>query len=404
MLLSSQIRFASERDDVEAIPQNHVKLPSAPQRTDAGRAADINRVAILHSRLSGYLSACWHALKERADVELLVMRYPAAENAPFSDRHFTWIDHLCDGRSLSRQEIQDKVNRFDPDVLLVSGWFDRNYLAVARHLRSQGVPVIAGCDAQWTGSVRQQLGRLVAPWYLHTAIDVMWVAGERQRQLAERFGYTSARCWEGYYACDWKRFAEVYEPARARPKAFLFVGRYIPMKGLDSLISAYRQYRSMAKDPWSLVCAGAGELSSLLQETPGAVNKGFVQPDELPGLMRDGGVFVLPSRREPWGVVVQEAAAAGLPILCSTASGAGVHLVQHGYNGFTFEPEDVDHLALLMMRMSSLDVERRGAMGQASHRLSKQFTPQRWAHTLVQGLAHWKERIHAEIEYVEVND
>ncbi len=349
----------------------------------------MKRIVLLHSRLSGYIAACLRALKAQTGAELLVVRYPPAENAPFDDRHFAWIDALSDGRTMTRAEIQAAVDRFDPDAALMSGWFDANYLAVARRLRRRGVPVIAGCDAQWTGSLRQQMGRVVAPWYLHTAIDVLWVSGERQRALARRFGYTGRRCWDGYYACDWDRFAAVFAPDTTAPKAFLFVGRYVPVKGLDTLVAAYRRYRTMAADPWPLVCAGAGALGGRLEGVPGVEDRGFVQPDALPALMREAGAFVLPSRREPWGVVVQEAAAAGLPILCSTASGASVHLVRDGYNGFVFEPEDAAHLARLMLRMSTLEAERRAAMARASHALSKQYTPARWARTLVAGLAEW---------------
>ncbi len=347
------------------------------------------RVAVLFSRLSGYMAACLRALKERTGGEMLVVRHAPAANAPFDDRHFAWIDHLYDRHALEREEILAKVRAFAPDAVFMAGWFDRDYLAVARTLRKDGVPVVAGCDTQWTGSLRQRVGRLIAPRHLHTAIDVLWVSGERQRQLAQRLGYTGARCWHGVYACDWSRFDAVYEPAEERPRAFLFVGRYIPIKGLDTLIAAYRRYREKASEPWALHCAGTGELASMLEGLPGVTNLGFVQPDRLPRLFAEAGAFILPSRREPWGVVVQEATAAGLPVLCSTASGASVHLVQDGYNGYLFEPGDRDHLARLMQRLDEATEEERSAMGRASHALSRQFTPERWAETFVRGVEEW---------------
>ncbi|WP_457653578.1 glycosyltransferase family 4 protein [Rhodocaloribacter sp.] len=345
------------------------------------------RVAVLFSRLSGYMAACLRALKERTGGEMLVIRHAPAANAPFDDRHFAWIDHLYDRHVLGREEILSKVQTFAPDAVFMAGWFDRDYLAVARRLRQDGVPVVAGCDTQWTGSLRQRVGRLIAPRHLHTAIDVLWVSGERQRQLAQRLGYTGARCWHGVYACDWSRFDAVYDPATSRPKTFLFVGRYIPIKGLDTLIAAYRRYRRQASEPWALHCAGTGELASTLEGQPGVTDLGFVQPDRLPQLFAEAGAFILPSRREPWGVVVQEATAAGLPVLCSTASGAAVHLVQDGYNGFLFEPGDASYLARLMQRIDDASEEERSEMGRASHALSRQFTPERWAETFVRGLA-----------------
>lgn len=348
------------------------------------------RVAVLFSRLSGYMAACLRALKERTGGEMLVIRHAPAANAPFDDRHFAWIDHLYDRHTLGREEILAKVRAFAPDAVFMAGWFDRDYLAVARALREDKIPVIAGCDTQWTGSVRQRVASVIAPWYLHSAIDALWVSGERQRQLAQRLGYTGTRCLHGVYACDWSRFDAVCEPATERPRTFLFVGRYIPIKGLDTLIEAYRRYREEASEPWALQCAGTGELAPMLEGGPGVANLGFVQPDRLPQLMAEAGAFILPSRREPWGVVVQEAATAGLPVLCSTASGASVHLVQDGYNGFLFEPGDVDHLARLMLRIDEASEEERREMGRASHALSRQFTPERWAETFMQGLADLK--------------
>jgi glycosyltransferase involved in cell wall biosynthesis len=348
------------------------------------------RVAVLFSRLSGYMAACLRALKERTGGEMLVIRHAPAANAPFDDRHFAWIDRLYDRHALERDEILAEVRAFAPEAVFMAGWFDRDYLAVARRLRQDGVPVVAGCDTQWTGSFRQRVGRLIAPRHLHTAIDVLWVSGERQRQLAQRLGYKGPRCWSGYYACDWGRFDAVYDPASLRPKAFLFVGRYIPIKGLDTLIAAYRRYRQQASEPWALKCAGTGELASTLEGLPGVTDLGFVQPDRLPQLFVEAGAFILPSRREPWGVVVQEATTAGLPVLCSTASGAAVHLVQDGYNGFLFDPGDANHLARLMQRIDEASEEERREMGRASHALSRQFTPERWAETFVRGLDEWR--------------
>jgi glycosyltransferase involved in cell wall biosynthesis len=361
------------------------RSPGASDRQAEHREGP-SRIVVLYARLSGYVAACLRALKAHTGAELLIVRHPPADNAPFDDRHFAWADHLYDRTAHSTEDLQGIVAEFDPDAALMSGWFDRGYLSVTRHLRRRGVPVIAGCDTQWTGSLRQQVGRLIAPWYLHSAIDVLWVAGERQRQFARRLGYRGARCLEGCYACDWPRFAAAFDPATDGPKSFLFVGRYMRRKGIDTLLAAYRRYRRRIDHPWPLICAGTGEEADLLQDAKGVSDRGFIQPDRLPDLMREGGTFILPSRIEPWGVVVQEAAAAGLPLLCSTASGASVHLVREGFNGFTFEPSDTGHLARLMERVTQMRSAERAAMRRASHALSKQYTPERWAATFVRGV------------------
>jgi glycosyltransferase involved in cell wall biosynthesis len=234
---------------------------------------------------------------------------------------------------------------------------------------------------------KQQVARFISPWYLHSAIDVLWVSGERQRQFAHRLGYTGDCCWSGWYACNWPEFAQVHRKQTSEAAcAFLFVGKYSSEKGIDVLVEAYRQYRRQHPTPWKLVCAGKGELRPMLDDEPGIEDRGFVQPDRLPGVLRDATAFVLPSRREPWGVVLQEAAAAGKPLICSEECGAGVHLVQDGYNGYTFETESAEHLARCMTRLSGKKKENLSAMSNRSHQLSKQFTPSRWADTLIGGI------------------
>jgi len=340
----------------------------------------VERIAVLYSRLSGYTAACFKALKEHFDVELLVYRWPSAQEAPFDSRHFDFIDVLRIKEEQSADEIAAHVRAFNPQGILMSGWMDGEYLKAARRLRKHGIPVVAGCDTQWKGSPRQRVAQLIARWYLHSAIDALWVAGERQRQFAARLGFKGERCWSGYYSCDWPRFAAAKSESERKP-AFLFVGRYVEAKGIDLLVDAYRRYRADTSEPWDLVCAGAGPLEGLLDEEEGIINKGFVQPEALPDLMREAGAFVLPSQDEPWGVVIHEAAASGLPLLCSDACGAAVHLLQDGYNGWKFETGNVSHLKACMAQLSKLCSTALHNMGQRSHQLSKQYTPRQWSIT-----------------------
>ena len=140
------------------------------------------------------------------------------------------------------------------------------------------------------------------------------------------------------------------------------------------------------KNAWPLVCAGKGELAPLLADA-GADERGFVQPERLPELMHQASAFVLPSLFEPWGVVAQEAAACRLPLIVSGACGAGVHLVRESYNGFVTEPGDPKSLAVALIRMHKLSEVERQEFGSRSFELSKQYTPERWARILREGLA-----------------
>jgi glycosyltransferase involved in cell wall biosynthesis len=375
------------------------------------------RLALLHTRLSGYLAACLRELKRRGDAELLIHAYPPAGDAPFDPGVFADLGEVRNRREHADDAILRAVLDFGPDAVLVSGWGDKGYLKICRELRRRGIAVIAGCDTQWTGGLRQHVASWIAPWHLHKAIDVLWVTGERQAVLGRALGFSGDRLWDGYYACDWARFATPSRPSGAcgasvvrRPSSvvgeqpsagnnpahddgqttndegtFLYVGRYVPEKGIDTLAEAYGRYRERVDEPWKLVCAGSGPLGETLVAA-GAEDRGFVQPRDLPGLMHEAGAFVLPSRFEPWGVVVHEAAASGLPLICSDACGAAVHLLRDRFNGFLFPAGDAAALAERMVALHELSDARRVAFAEASFELSKQYTPARWTETLLAAL------------------
>ncbi|TRZ88388.1 MAG: glycosyltransferase [Methanosarcinales archaeon] len=350
----------------------------------------IKRIAFLYTRVSGYTSACLKALKEIYSVKILLYRWPESGNAPFNKKlvDFADINHIRNNQRSA--EVINALEQFNPQAIYISGWTDKGYMKAARNFKRQGVPVVSGMDRQWNGALRQRIACLIARWYLHPAIDVLWVPGERQRAFAKKLGYTGNRCWSGMYACDWEKFASVKKKgSENHPPFFLYVGRYVDVKGIDLLVMAYKYYREKVENPWPLVCAGTGPQKSLLQNQVGIEDRGFIQPNNLPDLMGEAAAFVLPSRKEPWGVVVQEAAASGLPIICSKASGAGVHLVQDGYNGFVVENGNTDHLAEKMIQLHSLSAEQLTLWGERSHELSRQFTPQRWAETLISGIETW---------------
>lgn len=269
------------------------------------------KIAILYTSLSGYMTACLEAYRRQTGARLLVFARPSGGNAPFSTNTFSRLGEIVDRTQLGAEQMQEQIEAFEPEAILVSGWIDPAYNRICRRLKAEGVPVIAGCDTQWKGSLRQRLAGLAAPWHVHRFIEVLWVTGERQRQLGRALGFHGERCWDGFYACDWEQFARKKpDVPSARPHSFLFVGRYVEGKGIRDLAAAYRIYRAEVKDAWSLVCAGKGDLAPVLAEA-GANDHGFVQPERLPDLMHEAAAFVLPSLFEPWGVVLQKRRRAG---------------------------------------------------------------------------------------------
>ena len=353
------------------------------------RPARPPRGAFLYSEPSPSMVACWRELKSRYDAEIFIIHWSTNPVAPFV-MTFEALGRAIPREGLTQADIAREVASFGPDAVFISGWADRAYMATAAHCKRKGIPVILGLDTQWTGSLKQRLGCATARWWLHPAVNIIWTPGERQAQLAVHLGYRGANCWYGVYSCDWDAFSNGHVAEGPRLPSFLYVGRYVEEKGISDLIAAYVKYRSMTRNPWPLYCAGTGPLKHLLTGVAGVTDLGFIDPEHLPAVMRRyGGVFVLPSRVEPWGVVLQEAAAAGCPLICSDASGAGVHMLQDGHNGLRFAASKPSELAECLLQLSEATAERRAQMGRASSLLAQQYTPERWAQTIVEGIARF---------------
>ncbi|HET6953454.1 MAG TPA: glycosyltransferase family 4 protein, partial [Acidimicrobiales bacterium] len=240
-------------------------------------------------------------------------------------------------------------------------------------------------DNQWWATPKQVLGVASSRALIAPAYDAAFLPGERSADFAHRLGFSDERIIRGLYTCDYGRFAPIAaaRAGAAPPRAFAFVGRLVPVKGIDTLADAYRRYRGMVDEPWPLVVGGVGPEEGRLAGLPGVERLGFVQPDDLPEVLGRVGCLVLPSRFEPWAVVIHEAVTAGLPVVCTSVCGAASRLVLDGYNGRVVSPGDPDALARALVAISSASDDRRAAMSAASRGLARQFTPDRWADHLL---------------------
>ena len=111
------------------------------------------------------------------------------------------------------------------------------------------------------------------------------------------------------------------------------------------------------KNGWKIVLAGNGPLKDRLLNLPNVDVLDFQPQERLVELAQNSGVFVLPSVYEPWALVLQEFAAAGLPIICSDACGAASHMVINGFNGYTFKSKDVQDLKRRLLSIMKKDGE-----------------------------------------------
>lgn len=183
------------------------------------------------------------------------------------------------------------------------------------------------------------------------------------------------------YACDLDRFraAKANRTVKAcdDPIIFLFSGQLIYRKGADVLIRAFSEMADRAPMMRLVLLGGGPERRTLEALVPPRLAervdfRGFVQPDGLPAAFAEADVFVLPSRHDGWGIVINEALGAGLPIVASDRVGAAYDLVQMEVNGFIVPTEDVGALAAVLETLGSSKLLR-STYGEASRSLSKEW-------------------------------
>lgn len=195
------------------------------------------------------------------------------------------------------------------------------------------------------------------------------------------------------YHCDLSEFFRIRpDPTGPNTLTFLFCGQMIYRKGIDVLLSAFDRLIRRGLDARLLLIGRKAELPAYLETiSPAArariVYEGFQAPEALPGFFCRGDVFVLPSRYDGWGVVINQALAAGLPIIASNAVGAARDLVVTGVNGVLIPPGDVDQLECAMGNLIC-DREFWRTWGVNSRQKAHALTPERGAEKWVQVLKH----------------
>ncbi len=338
----------------------------------------------LYTELAGYTLNCFKkhlTLNPRDTVH--VVHHPVNEEAPFVFEKIAGVT-FYEKRNLGLEGIYALYKEIKPDSVIISGWMDRDYMKVGRMI-GKLCPVGLIIDNPWTGNLKQWLLLPAARILLHSFVSWCWVPGKRQALFASRLGFTPNQIQLGFYATDTEPF-EKMGLKRTNPdnrkKRFICVARYIPEKAYPLLWSAYRSIYPQIKDDWELWCVGTGADYEHRTEHPGIRHLGFVQPSEMEYIIQQSDVFVLPSRYEPWGMVVQEFAAAGFPLVLSDAVGASEAFLKEGENGFLFPSGSEEALGKMLLKIAGLSADERTDMGIKSHELANIYSAEKWSRAL----------------------
>jgi 1,2-diacylglycerol 3-alpha-glucosyltransferase len=289
-----------------------------------------------------------------------------------------------------------------PDLILCGGY---NYFASWQALhwaRSHRVPFLL-----WSESNLQDirhghtLVELLKAEFLNRCSGFV-VPGRSAREYLHTQKMDDARIFTAPNAVDNDLFRAATEATRLQPdhwrkelglpnRYFLFVGRFVSQKGVFDLLSAYAKLDESTREQVGLVYVGDGTARRELEERATAITggmvrfAGFVQRDRLTTYYALAEVLILPTYSDPWGLVVNEAMACGLPVIVSQVAGCAADLVKENWNGLLISPGDVPSLTTSMEKIvSSLDA--RASMGANSARLVSDYSPIEWSRGIVRAI------------------
>lgn len=289
-----------------------------------------------------------------------------------------------------------KLRHHSPRLILTCGYERPESLASILYSKATHAKVFLMLDNNFNDHHRRQSVELVKRFYLRH-FDGFLYGGDAKANYLGRLGVPERKVRNGYNCVDNDSIAGLTDAFRSeRPHDiepcdyFLCVARLIPKKNISTILEAYRQYMVDLPHnfaPWELVICGDGPLRMQLQAQSKALDiqravRFIGRVDDFEKLIQHYALAraaILASRAdEQWGLVVNEAMAAGLPVLVSRQCGCASSLVEDGVNGFTFEAMSATDLANRMIWLHRNE-EKLRTMGAESRRIVDRFSPTHFA-------------------------
>lgn len=355
------------------------------------------RLAVIVNMVAPYTTPLFARLAERDECELLVVSETPMERdrrwRPETDLPFEHV--LLDSWTLdlSRLAIGSgfktrfdtymyvpkrplaPLRRFSPDVVVAGGggiWSSPANIAALAFRRRRNWAVVP-----WWGSFSREKPtlprRLAEPWVrtFMRSSDAWLVYGSRHARDVIALGADPARTVIApITALAPEPPIEPHAPAAGEEPRYLFVGRLIERKGVDVLLNAFRRL-----DTGELWIVGDGPLREMIESEaltdPRIRLLGHRDGPALAEVYRQAHALVVPSLYEPWGLVVHEGLAYGLPAIVTDEVGAGDNLIDPGVNGYVVQTGSSEALADAMRSLAAWTPERwERAAGRSSETLA----------------------------------
>lgn len=306
---------------------------------------------------SPYQRDLFYALSQFPDVDITVYYLEAAYNIyPWPKKPLYPYEKILPGFNLSwgisRFHINWHLPKIDQsDVVVINGYMNLTAQFILR-LQAKHIPCvfwgekIVGSAGGLKSKLQQIFAASLKQCKAIAAIGSLAEADYRQR-------YPDQLIVNIPYYCDITAFYQDIPQRPRKPATILFCGQMIARKGVDILLQAFHSLIEYGLEVKLLLVGQEAELPQMMESLPQQTRQnieyaGFQAPEDLPGFFRQADLFVLPSRYDGWGVVVNQAIGAGLPIICSDTVGAAYDLIKPGENGYLFPSKNVNALVEIL--------------------------------------------------------
>ena len=338
-------------------------------------------VGFLWLETPGYLINCLANLSQNVErVVLLYTNGNLPEDVIKTNSSLLEVKKLIliDATEMTTEEVHKVLALNEVRALIVCGWHSKKWMSVAH--RYSGIKILT-FDNQWKGSIRQLFGMLYGKFVLSQIFDGAFVPGSRSKIFAEKIGFSNSHVVEGLYVGN----KSLFIPGTSEVKRdFLFSGRLVVEKNIQSLLDGYKTYREQVIDPWNLKIAGQGPLEAILSNYEGVNYVGQLSQTKLSIEMRNARFLVLPSLSERWGVVVQESVLSGTPVICSANCGSADYFVHDNKSGFILKSLDSKSISESFIKAHHQQTQDYISMCELSVELANQFTLETWTKSLLE--------------------
>jgi len=374
----------------------------------------IPKLVILTEIIAPYRIPVFNALAQRPEIELHVIFLSETDPALRQWRVYkdeikfryevlpSWRGRFGRHNLLLNRGLSAALNHINPDVVVCGGYNYPACWSAAYWARRHQIPFLL-----WTESTAfdRRSGYSLVEFTKRRFLNLCHafvVPGKSSLNYLRELGVDEKRIFMAPNAVDTKLFSDLSDNARRNvsqvhgrydlpARYFLYVGRLVKEKGIYDLWTAYALLNEEIRSKVGLVFVGDGadryELTKRASKMDAAAIRflGFVHREGLAEIYALADALVFPTYSDPWGLVVNEAMACGLPMIVTDVAGCAADLVQDGENGFVFSPGDVPQLGLAMTRLAA-DSELRVRMGRASGERIEANSPYAWADGMVRAV------------------